>query len=260
MPKENIELELKLPLLNLPAFVARATDLMGQGSERFFESTVMYDNVREFKKGSNLTFQVTSNTDTQTSLQWGTEKIDVIDMTSFVKILELIGFAVNIETDQVTLHIIEHRPISYVNTVQDARLRLRSRSSTNSSETILSYKRPLVREGIKQEIEYETPIIQYSSIDKILQRIGFEPVTSYERYRTTWEYNHKDGLVHVDVDEFPFGNFVEIEGPTTKSIQKVASMLLLDTKQHLGEPYDTIYTQSMLSRGEKPELHIRFMR
>ncbi|RMD54346.1 MAG: class IV adenylate cyclase [Candidatus Thermofonsia bacterium] len=73
---------------------------------------------------------------------------------------------------------------------------------------------------VREELE-----IQVSDLDTaaaIFGRLGFQPVQIYEKYRTTYQWQH----VEIVLDELPFGSFIELEGPE-QEIKKAASALKL---------------------------------
>jgi len=118
--------------------------------------------------------------------------------------------------------------------------RIRLRRSGNKFE--LSYKRPITREGIKKEIEYETEVSDIEQMEKILKEMGFEPTTSYERYRTTI----KKANAKITIDEYPFATFIEIEG-NEKVITKLANDLGL--KNNITKSCDTLFAEWRLSKN-----------
>lgn len=56
--------------------------------------------------------------------------------------------------------------------------------------------------------ELEINVSDFGTTAVIFQRLGFNPVLVYEKYRETFSL----GNVEVVLDEMPYGNFVEIEG------------------------------------------------
>lgn len=131
----------------------------------------------------------------------------------------------------------------------DGRIRLRQ----GGKKIELSYKKPITRNGIKKELEYETEVSYFGETKKILEMMEFTPTTSYERYRTEFE---KDGL-KATIDEFPFAVFLELEGPEN-GIKKVAKAMDFDLKNNLTDSCDTIFTKRRLAKGLKPINHIKF--
>lgn len=115
----------------------------------------------------------------------------------------------------------------------DSRLRMRT-----GYKNYLSYKKPITRRGIKEEIEFETEIKDDKQTALILGAIGYQPVSAYTRYRTIWEKNN----VKIFLDEFSFGKFVEIEGDKI-AIKKMANLLGFDLKNNITNSYDGIYEE-----------------
>ncbi len=137
----------------------------------------------------------------------------------------------------------------------DGRLRnlrhvLRLRKDT---ENILTFKgaaeagKPV---SIRQEIE--VLVDDFNTARTLLEGLGFEVVMAYEKYRTT--YSLLDTLVVLD--ELPYGNFIEIEGPDGKSIQKVARNLNLDWKRRVMTSYTYLYEAL---KKERPDLEGKYL-
>jgi adenylate cyclase class 2 len=74
---------------------------------------------------------------------------------------------------------------------------------------------------VREEIELE--IGDFDRLALIFQRLGFRPVQTYEKYRETFHWQS----VEVVLDELPFGQFVELEGPEVE-IKQAAGSLGLD--------------------------------
>ena len=137
----------------------------------------------------------------------------------------------------------------------DGRLRnlrhvLRLRKDT---ENILTFKgaaeagKPV---SIRQEIE--VLVDDFDTARTLLEGLGFEVVMAYEKYRTT--YSLLDTLVVLD--ELPYGNFIEIEGPDGTSIQKVARNLNLNWKVRVMTSYTYLYEAL---KKERPELEDKYL-
>jgi len=132
----------------------------------------------------------------------------------------------------------------------NGRVRVRIRKPGKSE---FSYKRPIYQKGMKTEIEYETEVEDWEALIAILKEMGFEPTTSYERYRTTYNI----GGCKVTLDEYPFATFLEIEGESQK-IQEVAKTLGFDPAKSIDKPCDTLYTEWRLKQGKPPKAHMLF--
>ena len=89
----------------------------------------------------------------------------------------------------------------------------------------LTYKGPSQRsDGVLSRIELETVLDDFETGKKILEALGFILVATYEKYRRTYEL----GEFHIMLDELPYGDFVEIEGPDIFSFQEASERLGLD--------------------------------
>ena len=62
---------------------------------------------------------------------------------------------------------------------------------------------------IKHRLEEESAIENADAVGNILEAIGFKQNLVYEKRRLTWKLDS----VEVVIDELPFGDFMEIEGP-----------------------------------------------
>ena len=67
----------------------------------------------------------------------------------------------------------------------------------------------------------------------------------YEKYRTTYALDD----VLVVLDEMPFGNFAEIEGPAGESIHSAATKLGLDWEARILESYVFLFERLRQKRG-----------
>lgn len=69
--------------------------------------------------------------------------------------------------------------------------------------------------------ELEVEVSDLGTTRAILEGLGFEIMLVYEKYRSAYML----GDVEISLDEMPFGNFCEVEGPDIESIRKSAEML-----------------------------------
>ena len=72
--------------------------------------------------------------------------------------------------------------------------------------------------------ELEVEVSDLDTARAILEGLGFELMLVYEKYRSAY----KMGDVEISLDEMPFGNFCEVEGPDINSIKNVSGILGLD--------------------------------
>jgi len=114
---------------------------------------------------------------------------------------------------------------------ENSRLRLRK----TPEKTLLTYKKPVKSEGnAKREIEYEVEVI--GDIVPILNKMGFFPTTSYEKYQVSFnKYGSK-----ITIDKYPFTTIVEIEGG---DMDRTAESMGLDPKDSTDKAIDTIHTE-----------------
>jgi adenylate cyclase, class 2 len=98
-------------------------------------------------------------------------------------------------------------------------LRLRS----DDNQAVLTFKSPskLDRQSeakVRQEIE--TRVDNSDNMAIILERLGFQPLQVYEKFREAY---HLNGL-EIVLDEMPYGEFIELEG-SEQAIKRTAGQL-----------------------------------
>lgn len=86
----------------------------------------------------------------------------------------------------------------------------------------LTYKSPAkVEQGISQRTEIEFAVSDFALARQLLEALGYSVCFVYEKYRQ--EYVFADCTIMLD--ELPYGNFVEIEGPDAFAVQQAAQAL-----------------------------------
>jgi adenylate cyclase class 2 len=118
----------------------------------------------------------------------------------------------------------------------------------------LTYKGPddiNAQVAIREEIEFE--VSDFNKAQQFLEALGYQVVFIYEKYRTTFQL---DGM-EIVVDEMPFGDFTEIEGPDADQIQRLAEKLHLEWSARCKESYHQLFR---IVRYNKQLLvgHLRF--
>jgi len=94
-------------------------------------------------------------------------------------------------------------------------------------------------EGIADRRELEISVSDFETAHSILEALGYEVFMIYEKYRTTFTLDRCE----IVVDEMPFGNFIEIEGPSADAIRVVALLLALDWEKRITTSYlDLFFT------------------
>jgi adenylate cyclase class 2 len=108
---------------------------------------------------------------------------------------------------------------------RDTEARLTYKSSSTNEEGVLS----------REEIEFG--VEDFEKAKRFLEALGYQKLIYYEKYRTTYDLNE----TLIMLDELPYGNFVEIEGETIKSIHAMADQLLLNWDTAIGTSYTALF-------------------
>jgi adenylate cyclase class 2 len=96
---------------------------------------------------------------------------------------------------------------------------------------------------LRQELEFT--VSDFETARKLFEALGYQVYTMYEKFRTTY----KLGNVEVVLDELPTGDFLEIEGPESRSIREAASMLGLYWNARILESYTVLFEHLRNSLG-----------
>jgi adenylate cyclase class 2 len=110
----------------------------------------------------------------------------------------------------------------------------------------MTYKGPgEVQEGVRLRQEIEFGVSDFDSARDLLQALGYQIILMYEKYRTT--YNLDD--VEVTLDQMPYGDFAEIEGPNPASIRRLSQRLGLDWERRGLESYTVLFERLRSALG-----------
>ncbi len=96
---------------------------------------------------------------------------------------------------------------------------------------------------LRQELEFT--VSDFDTTLKVFEALGFKVQLMYEKYRTTYHLENVD----VALDEMPYGDFIEIEGPDGESIHKVATSLGLDWYKRNLDSYTVLFERASQSLG-----------
>jgi adenylate cyclase class 2 len=112
---------------------------------------------------------------------------------------------------------------------------LRLRQDTQAR---LTYKGPgeLV-DGVRARQELEFTVGDFDTAKAFLEALGYVVSVMYEKYRATYAL----GGVLVTLDEMPYGNFIETEGPDGASIHRTAEVLGLDWERRILDSYIVLF-------------------
>lgn len=114
---------------------------------------------------------------------------------------------------------------------QVLRLRLDTRAR-------LTYKGPAdTNSVVSARPEFEVEISDLQIGQRILESLGYEVVTIYEKYRASYMIND----VEISLDEMPYGNFIEVEGPTEQTIQLIAKKLGMTWENRSSQNYMRLF-------------------
>jgi len=111
---------------------------------------------------------------------------------------------------------------------QDVRNRLTFKDETGAldSETAVARRR----------FEAEVEVSDFEAMHTILEKLGFTPFMTYEKYRTVYTLQGAE----IDLDEMPYGNFVEIEGDEATIIRLLDRLGLADAPR-LAPGYSALF-------------------
>ena len=99
---------------------------------------------------------------------------------------------------------------------------------------------------IKTRREDETRVADADQLQAILENLGFEAVSRYEKDRESWRF----GRTAVVLDHTPMGNFVEVEGPP-EELGAVALSLGLEPGQAVRGSYPSLWTEYRLQHPDE---------
>ncbi len=140
---------------------------------------------------------------------------------------------------------------------QDARLRVREishKKEDDSKRVEFCYKRRLKIGDFKEEEEIETSFVADAKVFKeILNKMGYSFSDGYERHRETYTYDD----LKITLDEFPFGNILEIEGEK-ENIERLCSILNLKVSDSYKLSCDDYYSELCQANNIIPKKYISF--
>jgi len=120
--------------------------------------------------------------------------------------------------------------------------------------TTLTYKGPTTAQtsvAVREEIELQ--VSDFRAARRLLERLGYQVVLEYEKYRTVYEWD----AVQVMLDETPLGDFVEVEGPDTTAIRRAAEALGLAWEHRITASYAGLFERLRDRLHPRPE-HLTF--
>ena len=120
---------------------------------------------------------------------------------------------------------------------------------------VLTSKAPPVREPhkrgravtesrYKERLERELAVQHPARWGHALDLLGFRPCFRYEKYRASFRLPN----LHVDLDETPAGNFLELEG-SPKAIERAAHALGYKRRDYIRATYWELYAAECKRKG-----------
>lgn len=95
--------------------------------------------------------------------------------------------------------------------------------------------------SVRPEIEFE--VSSFDNAKAFLEALGYQVSMRYDKYRTTYDL----GSLEVVLDELPFGDFAEIEGPDTATIQIASDALGLNWEARCTDSYLGLFNNLRIS-------------
>jgi adenylate cyclase class 2 len=102
-----------------------------------------------------------------------------------------------------------------------------------------------IESGARLRQELEFTVSDFDTARAVFEALGYQVYMMYEKYRTTY----KLGNLEVVLDEMPYGDFVEIEGPDGQSIQVAAQRLDLNWDARILDSYTVLFERVRAQLG-----------
>ena len=104
----------------------------------------------------------------------------------------------------------------------------------------LTFKGPgSFQQNVRTRHEIEFTVSDFDAAHMFLEALGFQVYTAYEKYRTTFSYMGCE----IVLDELPYGNFYEIEGPNVETVRQVNDNLGLRWEAGVAQSYTELFQQ-----------------
>ncbi len=119
--------------------------------------------------------------------------------------------------------------------------------------------------GVLARDEIEFTVGDFETARQFLEALGYAQIAVYEKFRATYEMQTSEvfgpegvlredfgSRVHIMLDELPYGEFVEIEGPGVDPIRLTATNLGLEWEAAADAGYLTLYKRFCAGRQLDP--------
>jgi adenylate cyclase class 2 len=97
-----------------------------------------------------------------------------------------------------------------------------ARGERQDAGAVMTFKGPAEagqEVSVRQEIEFT--VSDFGAARRLLEALGYSVVVMYEKFRTTYHLR----TLTVVLDELPYGDFIEIEGPSARVIHAAANQI-----------------------------------
>ncbi|MFZ0035924.1 MAG: class IV adenylate cyclase [Candidatus Acidiferrales bacterium] len=136
----------------------------------------------------------------------------------------------------------------------------RAKSSAHKaaeSRGVLTYKAPVVpsldvrfASRYKEREEIEIEFNPAENLETIFAALGLRSTFRYEKFRTSYSLRRVPGL-HLDLDETPLGNYLELEG-STAAIDRAAVLLGFSPQDYITATYWDLHVADSRGRNVAP--------
>jgi adenylate cyclase class 2 len=112
---------------------------------------------------------------------------------------------------------------------------------------LLTYKGP-VEPGVphKTRLEVESEIADPEAVRFVLERLGYQPVFRYDKFRTEFARQRESGT--ATIDETPIGAFFELEG-SPSWVDRSARRLGFSPADYITSSYGRLWSEHCQARG-----------
>ena len=94
-------------------------------------------------------------------------------------------------------------------------------------------------DGVRVRKEIEFVLADFQAARQLLLELGYLVSMQYDKYRVVYDLLG----VQISLDELPYGNFIEIEGPDPATIHTISTMLGLNWEARVPESYTVLFEQ-----------------
>ncbi|MDZ7637369.1 MAG: class IV adenylate cyclase [Bryobacterales bacterium] len=170
-------------------------------------------------------------------------KLRVVDLPATLARIREAGFA-EIETPSFEANVLYDTAEQALRGNQNA-LRLRE----YRGRTVLTFKGKPLPGRHKRREELETVVENGAVMAKVLERLGYQPLFRYEKFRSVFGHEGDAGV--ITLDETPIGTFLELEGEAGW-IDRTAARLGFAVEDYVTASYATLYLEHCKGAGIEP--------